>query len=69
MGRNVLNRLLFMVMWLLMFVVIVVSVVVRITNPDLTETQFFLEYWWFWIVVGALLVWMGILGRYEVTDG
>lgn len=45
-------------------VVFLVILGVRINNPDITETQLFLTFWWLWLaLVGFVLVVLGLLGR------
>lgn len=45
-------------------VVFLVMVVVRFSNPSMTETQLFMTFWWLWLaLVGVVLVVLGLLGR------
>ena len=63
--RAIVNWLLWFVMWLLMFGMICTMLFVRSCCPELTQTEFFIEYWWCWLVMGALGVWMIALSNYE----
>lgn len=44
-------------------VVFLVIVAVRVSNPEMTETQLFMTFWWLWLaLVGFVLVVLGLLG-------
>ncbi|MFN2233877.1 MAG: hypothetical protein ACK2U1_06575 [Anaerolineales bacterium] len=65
MDRSIVNGLLWIVMWCLMFGMVAVGIYVRGCNLELTETQLFMKYWWYWVVVGALGMWMVNLSNTE----
>lgn len=36
--------------------IILSSIPIRFTNPELTETQLFLKFWWIWLVGAATML-------------